>query len=91
MYVVVVIGVMAVMALFEKLPPLTQRVIKFVGVLLREVSSPENAAVNLMTMDNLAIVFAPSLLRCPHDDPMELLSNSKFETRFAAILFSTLH
>ncbi len=80
-----------VLALFDRLPPLTQRVIKYVGVLLREVSSPENAALNMMTIDNLAIVFAPSLLRCPHDDPMEMLSNSKFETRFTAVLFGSLH
>jgi len=77
-----------VMVIFEKLPDISKRVIKSLAVLLKDIAK-ENAT-NLMTIDNLAIVFAPSLLRCPSDDPMELLQNSKFETRFTSVLFKSL-
>jgi hypothetical protein len=43
-----------------------------------------------MNMENLAIVFAPSLLRCPSEDPMVILGNSKFETRFTVLLFKAI-
>jgi hypothetical protein len=43
-----------------------------------------------MTVDNLAVVFSPSLLRCPSEDPMEMMTNSKSEVRFTAVLFAAL-
>ena len=41
-----------------------------------------------MSLENLAIVFAPSLLRNPSEDPLELLQNTKFETRFTSLFLA---
>lgn len=38
--------------------------------------------------DSLAIVFAPGLMRNPSQDPIEVLQNTKFESRFIALLFT---
>jgi len=56
-----------------------------------EISSEENSLVNRMTIDNLAIVFAPSFLRNPSEDPLDILAASKFETKFVAHLFHALN
>lgn len=39
------------------------------------------------TVENLAIVFAPSFLRNPSEDPAVIMNNTKFETKFTANLF----
>jgi hypothetical protein len=69
-------------AIWKQIPALYQRVIKRIADMCSEIVQPENAATNLMSYKNLAIVFAPSLLRNPSDDPMELISNVKFEGAF---------
>lgn len=35
----------------------------------------------MMGSDNLAIVFAPTLMRCPEPDPMMSLMNAQFEQK----------
>lgn len=35
----------------------------------------------MMGSDNLAIVFAPTLMRCPEPDPMVSLMNAQFEQK----------
>jgi hypothetical protein len=67
---------------YNRLDPLSQRVIAAITGLCIDVA--EHHRVNRMTIDNLAIVFAPSFFRCPSEDPLELLGNSKHETKLTA-------
>jgi len=79
-----------VQELFCQAPVLSQRVIKHVTHLMHEIVNEDNCKINKMSLDSLAIVMAPSFLRCPNEDPMELLSNSKYETRFTLLLFQSI-
>lgn len=78
-----------VLAIFNKLPPITRKVVEHLAWICQEISE-KNQETTRMNMENLAIVFAPSLLRCPSEDPLVLLGNSKFETRFTVVLFKAV-
>jgi len=39
-----------------------------------------------MTISNLGMVFAPSFLRCPSDNPQTIFENSKVEQDFVKTL-----
>jgi len=39
-----------------------------------------------MGLDNIAIVFGPTFLRCPFDDPQQMLLNSSIEKEFVIAL-----
>ena len=41
-----------------------------------------------MTADNLAMVFAPNLLRCPSNDLQVAMDNSKWEMTFVRTLIN---
>ena len=43
-----------------------------------------------MTADNLAMVFAPNLLRCPSTDLQVAMDNSKWEMTFVRTLINNL-
>jgi len=76
--------------LFGRLDELNQLVVQELADLCQEIASPTNSAINRMTLQSLAIVFSPSFLRNLSEDPIELLQNTKFETRFVTLLFETL-
>ena len=70
------------MAIFNKLPPLNSKVVKHLIKFLALMAEPDVARVTFMTLENLAMVFAPSLLRCPSEDPMMILANAKKECQY---------
>ena len=70
------------MAIFNKLPPLNSKVVKHLIKFLALMAEPDVARVTFMTLENLAMVFAPSMLRCPSEDPMMILANAKKECQF---------
>jgi RhoGAP domain len=74
--------------LWQTVPALNQRVVSHLLPMFREIC--ENVDTTRMSVDNIAIVFAPSFLRCPSDDPMTMMMNSKFETRFVSLLVGAL-
>lgn len=67
-------------SLFADLSTPRQAIMQYLMGYLATLSSPEIVAVTKMTADNLAMIFAPSFLRCP--DPALLMTNAEPE-RFA--------
>lgn len=82
--------VQAAMDIVDELPELNRRVIKYLAKYLQIVGDPVNQPKTKMTVSNLAIVFAPNLLRCPDDNPLVILQNSKREQHFVKIIVNYL-
>ncbi len=80
----------AVLTLFDKLDQINRNVIRDIALLCAEISSVENQKINRMSLENLAIVFAPSFLRNPSENPMEILNNTKYEVRFVTSLLAAV-
>ncbi len=68
------------------LPKTNCDVIGHISTMCHEIVKYES--VNRMNMKNLAIVFAPGLLRYPGDDPQTMLANSKYECSFMVSLLT---
>mmetsp|Transcript_28559 Transcript_28559/g.69630 ORF Transcript_28559/g.69630 Transcript_28559/m.69630 type:complete len:645 (-) Transcript_28559:269-2203(-) len=68
----------------KKLPALNWKVLETISVMAGKIAAL--SAVNKMTYSNLAIVFAPGMLRNPSEDPAEMLENSKYETLITKFL-----
>eukprot|EP00461_Guttulinopsis_vulgaris_P000073 UN00073 len=79
-----------VLQLFETLDPISKAVIIEIAVLCVEIAHPLNRRVNRMTIENLAIVFAPSFFRNPSDDPNEIMMNSKNEVKMCSLLLGVV-
>lgn len=57
---------------------------------LQEFSHPEVVASTKMDSSNLAMVFAPNLLRCQSQDPKVILENTRKEMNFIRALITTM-
>ena len=78
----------SVIAVYMGLPEIHRVILQHLSVLAKEIGQYES--VNRMNIDNLAIVFAPCLMRNPAQDPMVLLEYTKYETKFVAALFRAI-
>jgi hypothetical protein len=57
---------------------------------LQEFAHPEVVACTKMDSSNLAMVFAPNLLRCTSQDPKVILENARKEMNFIRTLVTTM-
>ncbi|KAI9297276.1 hypothetical protein K502DRAFT_301114 [Neoconidiobolus thromboides FSU 785] len=64
------------------LPEANKKVAQFVIKFLQKFTDPEVISMTKMSIQNLAMVFAPSFLRCPSDNLTEVFANSKLEQEF---------
>jgi hypothetical protein len=69
------------------MPDINKKVVEHLADLLGEVSKDPRTQ---MTITSLGVVFAPSFMRNPSGDALEILSNSKFEARFVAMLLASV-
>ena len=75
---------------FSQIPEANRETIKYLVNFLKKLLKPDNIKITKMNIQNLAIVFGPTLLRCPSNDPNILLLNSKFEKEFVIQLIKEL-
>lgn len=68
------------------LPPAHFHTLKYMCAHLGRVV--ENKAKNMMSSENLAIVFSPTLMRCDDMDPMASLMAAKFEQKIMEVVLS---
>jgi hypothetical protein len=73
---------------YQKPTEIHRNVIYYLINFLREMAKPENTARTKMNVANIAMVFAPNFLRCPSDDPLFILQNTKFEQKFLSTLIT---
>eukprot|EP01132_Coremiostelium_polycephalum_P005976 gene5976-7445_t len=72
---------------FKQLPPHNQKIVTYIVQFLQDLIHPENVVHSKMNLDNTAMVFAPSFLRCTN--PELLLSNIESEKDFIKLLIES--
>ena len=77
-------------AVVSRLPPPNLEVICHLVAFLRRMARPEVAAVTKMDVHNLALVFAPSFLRSPAEDPLAAIEKADKEAAFVVTLLAEL-
>eukprot|EP01089_Gocevia_fonbrunei_P014907 TRINITY_DN4223_c0_g1_i4.p1 TRINITY_DN4223_c0_g1~~TRINITY_DN4223_c0_g1_i4.p1 ORF type:complete len:307 (+),score=49.60 TRINITY_DN4223_c0_g1_i4:649-1569(+) len=75
----------------QKLPKLNRRALSYLIKFLQVVGDPANQVKTKMTLDNLAMVFAPNLLTCGSDRPETIFENSKLEQVFVKHLIQHMN
>jgi hypothetical protein len=80
----------AMLALIDQLPDTHRRVVHYLVKYLQLVARPENQDKTKMTVNNLAMVFAPNFLRCPSDNPGVIFESTKYEQIFVRALLLNL-
>ncbi|KYR02381.1 RhoGAP domain-containing protein [Tieghemostelium lacteum] len=73
----------------HNLPPINREVLFFILKFLKYVANPANTPKTKMDADNISMVFAPGLLRCPPNDPNMML-NTQYEKDFIKNLIDYL-
>lgn len=77
-------------AILDEIPETNRNVLKYLVKFLQVVGNPRFQPKTKMTIGNLAMVLAPNVLRCPSDNPLVILANSKFEQNFLKTLINYL-
>ena len=76
----------AAFSVLNKIPAVNRRVLEFLVHFLQIICHPDNQAATRMSINNIAMVFAPNILRCPSDNLQLVLENTKYEqVRFLII------
>jgi len=79
-------NITAIHDLLFKFDNINLKVIQFVVNFLRSFLREEHVGKTMMNSNNLATVFAPTLLRCPSDNPLMQITASSSEVKFVLIL-----
>jgi hypothetical protein len=78
------------LTVLDRLPETNLLVAKYLVKYLQLIGDPRHQPVTKMNVSNLAMVFAPSFLRCPGDDPLTILANSRLEQMYIKTLINYL-
>ena len=80
----------ASLAAVAKMPPLNRLLLTYIVRFLQVIGQPDNHAVTKMNYENLSMVWAPNFLRCPSDDPLQILQFAKREMTFTRNLVTQM-
>lgn len=72
----------------DEIPELNRSVLKYLIKFLQVIGNPNFQSKTKMTVSNLSLVFAPNLLRCPSDNPIKFLADSKKQANFLKLLIN---
>jgi RhoGAP domain len=74
--------------LLTEVSEVSRRVIEYLVAFVQLIGHPSYQPATRMTLENMAVVFAPSLIRSGTDDPLVAMQNSTKERKFVELLFS---
>jgi len=73
----------------DKLPPLNKGCFGHLVKFVRTIAQPENHEFTKMNVQNLCVVFAPVMFRCPSTDMADLMVNLQKEKLFLAVVIES--
>jgi hypothetical protein len=76
--------------LINRLPELNRLTLMYLAKYLQLFSRPDISCITKMDASNLATVFAPNCLRCPSQDPIVILENTRKEMAFVKSIIVNL-
>jgi hypothetical protein len=76
----------AALAIVDCLPEINRQVTEYIIGFLQVFAQPECSQRTKMTIDNLAMVFAPNFLRCPTSSLTQIFENTRHEQAFVKTL-----
>jgi len=74
------------LAILDQLSELNRNVLSYLIHFLQIVGDPRNQPITRMSVNNIAMVFAPNIVRCPSDNLQTILENTKYEQAFVRTL-----
>eukprot|EP00158_Paraphelidium_tribonemae_P003193 Partr_v1_DN25949_c0_g1_i3_m68372 putative Rho GTPase activating protein 39 len=74
----------------DKIPENNRNVLLYLISFLQIIAETKNQPVTRMSVNNVAMVFAPNILRCPSDNLQVILENTKYEQAFVRTLITHL-
>jgi hypothetical protein len=72
--------------LINRLPEMNRLTLMYLAKYLQLFSRPDVSCITKMDASNLATVFAPNCLRCPSEEPIVILENTRKEMAFVKSL-----
>lgn len=79
-----------IMAVLETIPPNNYNILEHLVLFLQRMAVPEVARVTKMSVDNLAMVFAPNLLRIPDGSKISQFVAPQYQQDFVRTLIENL-
>lgn len=67
------------LTVIQHLPEFNLNVLQYLIHFLQIICDPKNEPVTRMSVNNIAMVFAPNILRCPSDNLQVILEQTKYE------------
>jgi len=75
--------------LVAELPELNRKVLYYIIRFLKKACEPQFVEETKMGIENLSMVFAPCLLRCPSENPAIIMKNQKDQQTFVKMLIES--
>eukprot|EP00483_Globobulimina_turgida_P004204 UN04212 len=70
----------------SQLPEVNRETIRYLVTFLKDLIEQKHIPKTRMNIENVSIVFAPTILKCPRHDAKQLLANNRHEKNFTIAL-----